>query len=206
MHISTRKLTPDLWPMIEKLFGASGACGGCWCQAWRIEKGERWSGIKGSTARRRLHRGVLRGTVHGILAFAGEEPVGWCTFGPRLTFPRLDRAPSLKCDDAAEVWSIPCFFVARRFRRKGVATALLRHALLEMKRLGAACAEGYPSKPDKTGRYIDTFAWTGTRSLFQKAGFVVVGNPEGGKVRVRKVLNRKKRNVADESRSSLRLR
>jgi GNAT superfamily N-acetyltransferase len=185
MKIQTKELAPDLWPDVERLFGASGACGGCWCQAWRFARGERWDDIKGPVARERLRQGVEGGTVLGILAYHKGVPVGWCTFGPRTSFLRLDRAPSLKCDDADRVWSIPCFFVARGHREQGVATALLRHAIRAMKRLKVKRVEGYPSKPDAEGRYIPTFAWTGTRSLFQKAGFEVVGNRDGGKQRVR---------------------
>jgi GNAT superfamily N-acetyltransferase len=188
MRLVTKELTPDLWPELESLFGRNGACGGCWCQAWRIEKGERWADIKGSVARERLHEGVLNDSVYGILAFVEGKPVGWCNFGPRDSFHRLNRARTLKCDDSREVWSIPCFFVARGFRRAGVATALLKHALRALKQQGIKRAEGYPAKPDEAGHYIDTFAWTGTQELFQKAGFTVVGNPEGSKQRVRKTL------------------
>jgi GNAT superfamily N-acetyltransferase len=188
MAIRTRELTPALWPALEKLFGERGACGGCWCQAWRVEKGERWSEVQGATAKTRMRRGVRAGAIHGILAFDGAEPVGWCTFGPRLSFPRLERARTLKVDDADRVWSIPCFFVLRAHRHRGVATALLDHALRAMKRRRVAVVEGYPSKPDPSGKYIDTFAWTGTRSLFARAGFTVAGNRGGSKQRVRKTL------------------
>jgi GNAT superfamily N-acetyltransferase len=190
MRTITRELTPDLWPQLEVLFGANGACGGCWCQAWCIGKGERWEDVKGKIAKARLRRSVLDGTRRGILAFLGDEPVGWCSFGPRLSFPRLERARSLKCDDAPRVWSITCFFVARDHRRKGVADAMLDHAVRVMKRLRVEIAEGYPSKPDSAGQYIAAFSWTGTHSLFRKVGFVVAGNAEGGKQRVRKELRR----------------
>jgi GNAT superfamily N-acetyltransferase len=143
-------------------------------------------------ARARLRKGIRENTTHGILAFDGGDPVGWCTFGPRDSFPRLNRASSLKCDDSPRVWSIPCFFVSRKYRGKGVATSMLRHALNVMNRLRVEIAEGYPSKPDNEGRYIAAFAWTGTRSLFRKAGFTVAGNPNGRKQRVRKQLSRKK--------------
>jgi len=186
MRITTKELTPALWLALETLFGSNGACGGCWCQAWRIEKGECWGDIKGPIARERLCEGVLNGSVHGILAFIQEQPVGWCTFGPRDSFPRLNRARTLKCEDSSEVWSIPCFFVARGYRRQGVAAALLKQALKAIKQRGIGIAEGYPSKPNDKGQYIDTFAWTGTQALFQKAGFTIVGNPEGSKQRVRK--------------------
>ena len=124
------------------------------------------------------------------MAFVGDTPVGWCNFGPRLTYPRLERARTLKCADADQVWSVTCFYVARGNREQGVATALLAHALRVMKKLKVRIVEAYPSKPDKEGRYVATFAWTGTQSLFQKAGFEVVGNPDGGKQRVRKQLQK----------------
>jgi GNAT superfamily N-acetyltransferase len=194
--VNTKELTPDLWPLLESFFGSNGACGGCWCQAWRIAKGERWDDIKGAIAKERLCKGVLSGAVLGVLAFIDEKPVGWCTFGPRDSFPRLNRARSLKCNDSSSVWSIPCFFVSRDYRGRGVATVLLDRALRMMKRRNVEIAEGYPSKPDKAGRYISAFAWTGTQSLFRNAGFTVAGNPGGSKQRVRKQLHAGPRRAA----------
>jgi len=188
MGLTTRELTPDMWPEVEALFGSKGACGGCWCQAWHLEKGERWEDVKGAPAKVRMKRGVKGGTLLGILAFDGETPVGWCAFGPRLSFARLDRARTLKCDDADRVWSLPCFFVLKGYRGKGVAGAMLAHALKAMAARGARIAEGYPAKPDAQGMYIAAFAWTGTRSLFAQAGFTVAGNAGGSKQRVRKAL------------------
>jgi GNAT superfamily N-acetyltransferase len=186
MRITTKEITTDCWPSIETLFGSNGACGGCWCQAWRISEDERWEDVKGPTARSRMRKGVRGGTIRRILAFVGERPVGWCTFGPRDSFPRLNRAPTLKCDDSSRVWSVPCFYVLRDYREKGVAGKLLGRALKVMKQSGVAIVEGYPAKPDRKGRSIAAFSWTGTRSLFEKEGFVVVGNRNGSKQRVRK--------------------
>jgi hypothetical protein len=121
MKVRTEDLRPALWPRVEELFGKNGACGGCWCQAWRIEKGERWDNVKGAVARERLRGGIEDGTTLGVLAFDGEAPIGWCTYGPRTSFPRLHRARSLQCADAALVWSNPCFFALRTHRRQGVA-------------------------------------------------------------------------------------
>jgi GNAT superfamily N-acetyltransferase len=189
MKIETRELEPGLWPALEQLFGANGACGGCWCMSWRRQPRDDWEHDKGAVNKARLRELVITGKAHGILAFSEGRPVGWCSFDRRVDYPRLNRAPSLKCDDAEQVWSVPCFFVHKDFRGQGVGTALLRHALVAMKALGAEVAEGYPVKPFKSGKKIPgAFAWTGTRSLFAKQGFVVVGNPDGGKQRVRKGL------------------
>ncbi len=189
MDVVARELTSEMWPAVQELFGANGACGGCWCQAWRIEKGERWAEVKGDAAKERMRRGIQDGTIHGALAFVGKEPVGWCTFGPRNSFPRLNRARSLQCDDPASVWSVPCFYVRRDLRGRGVATALLAEALRAMTRRGVEVVEAYPSAPNKDGSYIAAFSWTGTLPLFQNAGFAVVGNPEGSKRRMRRNLS-----------------
>lgn len=189
MNVEVRDLTPALWPAYVKLFGKNGACGGCWCMFWRVEKGEKWSAVSGAKAKRRMHALVSRGEAHGVLAFADGEPVGWCAYGRRPEFARLDRAPSFACDDAAKVWSLPCFYVKSGFRGQGVAGALLAGALAMMKKRGAKLAEGYPVKPAKSGAPTPAaFAWTGTRPLFAAAGFKVVGNRSGGKQRVRKAL------------------
>ncbi|HNS74459.1 MAG TPA: GNAT family N-acetyltransferase [bacterium] len=185
---TTGEVTPAHWPKVEELFGERGACGGCWCQAWRLEKGEKWAEVKGAVARERLRRGIETGSIHAILAFEEDVPVGWCTFGPRPSFPLLDRTRAYQCEDAEQVWSIPCFYVLRTHRRRGVAHALLAAALAAMKSRGVRIVEGYPAKPNRDGSYIAAFSWTGTDSLFEKAGFVMAGDPARSKRRVRKEL------------------
>jgi hypothetical protein len=54
---------------------------------------------------------------------------------------------------------------------------------------GATIAEGYPSAPNKDGSYIAAFSWTGTMPLFERAGFVLAGNADGSKRRMRKPLH-----------------
>jgi len=182
----TRELEPDLWPALERLFGENGACGGCWCQWWRIEKGERYEDVKGATAKTRMRRLVQQGRAHGVLAFDGQEPVGWCSFERRLDLPRLDRAPSFAIPDAADVWSVPCFFVKAGWRRRGVASLLLRAAEKALAARGARLAEAYPVK--HAGRLPMAFNWTGLTPMFDVAGWRLVGPRPKGKQRYRKVL------------------
>src|SRR5262249_49234892 len=42
MTWTVKEYAPSLWPALEELFGENGACGGCWCMVWRVQKGERW--------------------------------------------------------------------------------------------------------------------------------------------------------------------
>jgi GNAT superfamily N-acetyltransferase len=211
--ITTRELEPSMWRDLERLFGASGACAGCWCMFWRLDRGERFDDIKGATAKRRFKALVERGKAHGVLAYAGDEPVGWCAFERRRELLRLDRAPSLRVDDADEVWSLPCFFVARGWRNRGVAGALLAAAENALRRRGAAIAEGYPSKlrpgrkarlpakpagrPDAAPRSTSStaaaaFIYTGVPSMFEAAGFALAAARPTGKQRYRKALTRRR--------------
>ena len=155
---------------------------------WRLEKGERWEDLKGAPAKRRFKRLVVSGRARGALAFAGEEPVGWIAFGPRRDFPRLDRARTLACPDADGVWALPCFYIKPGWRDKGVAAALLAHALKSLRRLGAPVAEGYPVNLKPGQRLPNAFAWTGTRGLFERAGFELAGPGSTSKVRMRRPL------------------
>ncbi len=190
MALTTAILTPAAWKDVETLFGRRGACAGCWCMFWHLEKGERFDALKGEALRERFRAGVLAGRIQGVLAYEGSVPVGWATFGPRTSFARLERSPSLACDDSERVWSIPCFFVHRQHRGQGVARALLEAAVAEMRRRRVALVEGYPVKPPASGAPIPAaFAYTGTRSLFDAAGFQAEPATEGySRLRVRRVL------------------
>jgi len=179
-----KDLVPELWPALEALFGPRGACGGCWCMYWRLEKGERWEDLKGAPAKRRFKRLVESGKAQGAIAFMGEEPVGWLAYGPRPEFPRLDRARTLACGDAAGVWSLPCFYIKAGWRDQGVASALLAHALKSLPKRGARIAEGYPVNLKPGQRLPNAFAWTGTLALFARAGFELAGPGSTSKVRV----------------------
>ncbi len=72
--------------------------------------------------------------------------------------------------DDQPVWSVVCFFIARRYRRQGLTVALLCEAAAFAKRRGARCLEGYPIDPAK-GAMPDTFAYHGLAVAFRKAGF-----------------------------------
>lgn len=182
-----RELSPELWPAFEALFGEKGACAGCWCMFWRTEKGESFDDIKGAKAKRRMKALVMAGEALGALAFEGDEAIGWCSYGPRRSYARLDRAPSLACDDADQVWSVPCFFIHKGHRDKGVATALLAFAVKACQARGAAIVEGYPTAPTAAGkRSPAAFIYTGLPSMFESAGFARTGPKKPGKQRMRR--------------------
>ena len=191
MEIVCRELEPSMWPDLEALFGATGACAGCWCMFWRLAEGERFDDVKGAPARRRFRKLVESGAAHGVLAYAGDEPVGWCAFERRVELAKLDRAPSLRVVDAERVWSLPCFFVKSGWRGRGVAQALLAAAERALRARGAEIAEAYPTKlaPGAT-KAAAAFIYTGVPAMFEKAGFEVAEARPRGKQRYRKALRK----------------
>lgn len=166
-----RALRRDDWPTVERLFGGRGACGGCWCMWWRVPRGGKaWEEAKGEKNRAALRRLVESGQVHAMVAFDGEEPVGWCSFGPRATFPRLETVRALRHPHSPETWSITCFYIPSAWRGRGVATQLLEAATSHAFAAGASEIEAYPVVPMKPTAPA-AFVWTGVPRLFERAGF-----------------------------------
>ncbi len=170
--VTFKAATPGRWGDLEALFGERGACGGCWCMAWRLSTSD-WKAGKGVANRRRLRRLVSSGARPGVLAYAGRLAVGWCSVAPRGEFSFLRRSRVLRPVDDAPVWSVSCLFVLAEHRRRGLSARLLRASAELAATRGARIVEGYPVEPTMA-RTPDPFLWTGVPSAFRRAGFVEV--------------------------------
>ena len=171
MAIDIVPATPDRWPDLERLFGDRGACGGCWCMTWRLPHAV-YERNKGGANKRAFKKIVMSGDVPGLLAYANDQPVGWCSVAPRAVFSFLERSRILKPVDDKPVWSVSCLFVLRQYRGQGISVRLLKAAIDHARRQGAPAIEGYPHDPD--AKMPDAFAWTGVASAFRRAGFTEV--------------------------------
>jgi len=164
-------VTPERWGDLEKLFGVRGASGGCWCMWWRLPRAQ-FNQQVGQKNKETLKAMVDSGEPPGLLAYAGDEPIAWCSVAPREAFPALERSRILKRVDDEPVWSIVCFFVAKPYRRQGVMAAVLAAAVEYARAHGARIVEGYPVEPTKA--LSGYSGYTGVVSAFRKAGFVEV--------------------------------
>ncbi len=164
-----RPASNDNWQDLGELFGANGACGGCWCMLWRLPKKDYEAG-KGEGNRQALKNLTKAELAPGIMVFAADEPIAWCSLGPRSHFSGLERSRILKPVDSRPVWSITCLFVKKEWRAKGVSTKALVFAKEFALKNGAEILEGYPTEPRKD-KMPDVFAWTGIASAYLKAGF-----------------------------------
>ena len=185
--VTFRWVTPTRWSDVERLFGERGACGGCWCMAWRLAHKD-WVAGNGAKNKRALKRIVLDGQRPGVVAYLGREPIGWCAVAPRRVYSYLDRSRVLKPVDDPDVWSISCLFVLKPYRRQGVSARLLKAAAGLAGKRGARIVEGYPVVPtmEKTP---DPFVWTGVPSAFRKAGFKEVARRSKSRPIMRYVLH-----------------
>ncbi len=162
-------LSAKNWQDFEKLFSPGGACAGCWCMYWRLSK-KTWKEGQGNGNKRKMKKLVTGKQFTGLLAYIGKQVVGWCALGPREEYPVLNKSKILGKVDEEKVWSIVCFYIARRYRRNGISGGLIAEAVNYVRKKKIKILEGYPVLPDKES-YPDTFAYTGFYRSFVKAGF-----------------------------------
>jgi GNAT superfamily N-acetyltransferase len=191
--IEIRPATPDRLADLANLFGASKTTSGCYCM-WFILPAKQcqagWRDGNRQAFESMAHE--LAGTTPepvGLLAYRGDEAVGWCAAGPRSRYQRALRSPILKARDADEdplVWLVPCFFVRRDARKQGVTRALLESAVELARQRGAAAVEGFPLAGD--ARRSAAEAFLGVEPLFASCGFQAVARPSTGRVVMRRDL------------------
>jgi GNAT superfamily N-acetyltransferase len=174
MELQIHPVTAERWPDMEALFGPRGACAGCWCMFFRQTQKE-FEALRGDGNRAAMKALIDGGQVPGLIAYAGDKPVGWVSVAPRSEFPRLQRSRLFKPIDDRPVWSVVCFFVAPGYRRKGVTVALLKAAVDYVRERGGQVVEGYPVEPESG--YPDAYAYVGLTAAFRKAGFAEVAQP-----------------------------
>ena len=147
----------------------------CWCLAYRIPSKEHLA-LSGPARGERVRQLVQEDPPPGVLAYDGDEVVGWAAVHPRAdtSFARNRKIPHI---DDLDVWSLWCVRVRPGHRGAGIAHHLVDGAVAFARERGAPAIEGYPV--DNDGRKVDlTMAYVGTRKLFERAGFVKAADTE----------------------------
>jgi GNAT superfamily N-acetyltransferase len=117
------------------------------------------------------------GSMTGMVALTAEgEAVGWMKQAPaalmgKLYDQRLYRG--LPCFDSPResTETIGCFLVDERWRRHGVASALLTFGIQSARRRGARAVEAFPRRAEGVS---DAEYWMGPVEVFVRAGFRVI--------------------------------
>jgi GNAT superfamily N-acetyltransferase len=141
--VDVRPVTADSWDDFVRLFAAKGSPHYCWCTPFRVRGNPDLTSAQKKTVMRRL---VDASTPIGVLAYAGGQPVGWCSIAPRESYVRLEKSRTMPrvTPPATPTWAILCFFVVRSHRRQRITRALLDGAMHYARSQGARVVEGYP--------------------------------------------------------------
>ncbi|HEX8025617.1 MAG TPA: GNAT family N-acetyltransferase, partial [Candidatus Limnocylindrales bacterium] len=124
----------------------------------------------------------------GLVAFEGDRAVGWTSVAPRDDYQRIVHSKVIPKINDRPVWSIVCFAVSQTARHRGVARALLDGAVAYARSRGASVLEAYPLDLAPDEHINANAAYTGTLSMFERAGFTLVADnasdPSSSKRRV----------------------
>jgi GNAT superfamily N-acetyltransferase len=151
---------------------------GCWCMYPRWTAAD-MRAMRGPGLNQRrcdaMTKLARRRRAPGLLAFEGDEAVGWIAIAPRTELKRIESSRATPRVDDEDVWVIPCITVRPSARGRGIALALIRAAVAYAAKQGAPAVEAYPRAG--AARTTDDSAYIGTEPLFRRAGFQVIRKP-----------------------------
>ena len=175
------------WEHLREVFGTRGAGSRCFCQRYKLDRGESFGSAPPEDRADRLRRqagcdGALAAgeVTSGLVAYAADEPVGWCAVEPRPAYAGLLRVYRVAWEGREQdrtdpdVWAVTCLFVRAGRRRRGVSRALALAAVEHARAHGARAVEAYPTT---TTAAVDEELHVGTVPKFAAAGLVVVARP-----------------------------
>ena len=175
MGWETHSVTPDRFEDFADVVNPNRRENHCWCLSHRLPSKDIDELGQGSReqAMRRL---CEREHPPGVVTCRDGRPVGWCSIGPRDENPRLLRSKVIHPIDDVAVWTIICIVVRGGHRRQGITEPLLEGAVAWAASQGAPAVEAHPVEP--AGRMDTTMAFVGTRAMFERVGFEVVGTTD----------------------------
>ncbi|MBX3141747.1 MAG: GNAT family N-acetyltransferase [Trueperaceae bacterium] len=192
--VTVRPANEASWEDLQTVFTEGGDASGCQCQWFKLSRTE-WRSTPRAERAADLRRQTACGhpeATHttGLVAYLGEEPVGWCAVEPRTAYPRLQtaRVPWAGRDEVksdASVWAITCFVTRHGFRNQGVSRALARAAVEYARAHGASAVEGYARHTTPGAKQPAGPLFVGTPSIFASAGLTEVSRPTPGRVVMR---------------------
>ena len=174
------------WDDLVAVFGTADYPARCQCQRYKM------AGGSGRDTTQEQRAAMLREqtrcgdpgatTTRGLVAYLGDEPVGWAAVEPRTAYPRLRTSRVAwhgrnedKDDD--RVWAVTCLVVRKGYRKRGITYALAAATVGFASERGARALEAYPmdTPPGKEITWGEMHV--GSRQAFADAGFTDVSHP-----------------------------
>ncbi|NEA30553.1 GNAT family N-acetyltransferase [Streptomyces sp. SID13031] len=159
----------------------------CWCLSYRIPSKVN-NELRGPERGEYVEKLCRQKPAPGVLAYEGDEPVGWAAVAPRAEtqFAGNRRIPHV---DDLPVWSLWCIRVRPGHRKSGLSHVLIEGAVEFARANGAPMVEAYPL--DNGDAKVDlTMAYAGIRKNFERAGFVKTADTTSTLAGHRRVLMR----------------
>lgn len=182
----THPVTADRFDDLAAVINPNRRENHCWCLSHRCTDQE--IAELGET-REQAMRTLTEREPQGVVTYRDGEPVGWCSIGPRSDITRLTRSKLIRPFDDLDVWSVICVVVRSGHRRQGVTPVMLEGAVAYAAEHGAPAVEAYPVDPP--GRMDLTMAFVGTRAMFERVGFEVVGTTDAVASRLPRLVMRR---------------
>jgi len=174
-HWETHPVTPDRFDDLADVINPNRRATHCWCLSHRVGAKE-IAELGGGSREQAMRTLCERDAPPGVVTYRDGTPVGWCNIGARSNIPRLVQSKLIRPVDDVPVWSIVCTVVRSGHRRQGVTQQLLEGAVQWARSQGAPAVEAHPVDPD--GRMDLTMAFVGTRAMYERAGFEVIGQTD----------------------------
>ncbi len=172
----THPVTPDRFEDFADVINPNRRATHCWCLSHRLRQRE-VEALGGGDREQAMRRLCEREHPPGVVTYLDDTPVGWCNIGARTDIPRLVHSTKIRPVDDVPVWSIVCVVVRAGHRRRGVTTHLIEGAVEYAASCGAPAVEAHPVDPGD--RRMDlTMAFVGTRTMFERCGFEVIGRTD----------------------------
>ncbi|MPV36918.1 GNAT family N-acetyltransferase [Georgenia subflava] len=188
MSWETHPVTADRFEDFADVINPNRRENHCWCLSHRLRTKD-IEELGGGSREKAMRSLCERENPPGVVTYLDGVPVGWCNVGARTDIPRLAGSKLIRPVDDVPVWSVICLVVRSGHRRKGVTGQLIDGAVAYAASRGAPAVEAYPVDPD--GRMDTTMAFVGTRSMFERAGFRVIGTTDAVASRMPRLVMRR---------------
>lgn len=172
--LAIHPLTPARWDDFVSLFETDSITRMCWCMVTRLS-GAELREFPPLDRRKMMQSLVKKGPPPGLIAYAGDKPVGWIAVAPRSATPDWNRGRKSsaveKEEDATDpaVWATTCFFVRAGHRKQGMTSELLEAGVAWAKKHGARLIEACPMSHDDKRSAVGMCV--GPLRVFERHGF-----------------------------------
>ena len=196
MNIEIRKLTPELLNDYLHFFETEAHADNededrCYCVCWCSADHRAGTDFSSPEKRRALAVQYINDDIiKGYLAYHEGKVVGWCNANEKskclhciswLHF--MTQVNDIESSPDEKVKSVYCFTIAPQYKRKGIATQLLKRVCEDAPNEGFSIVEAYPNK-----EFINVFRdFMGPADMYKRNGFTIFAE-FGNIMVVRKVL------------------